>query len=257
MGEFTNEDCMDVMARYPDKYFDLAIVDPPYGGGCSEHEWDKRERGRFGERFDKYHITPGDEHDAWGGGASTATSHPTIKAGRTGGTWAAKYSGGIFDNDIRHWDIAPTKEYFDELFRVSKNQIIWGGNYFDLPPTRCFIVWHKTNIPLEGFTMSPVEYAWSSFNKNAMMFEHYSSGNKKNPRFHPTQKPVELYEWLLRKFAEPGFKILDTHCGSASSLVACQRMGFDFVGCEIDRTYYTLASERLEKDSRQATIFNI
>lgn len=256
MGEFTNEDCMDVMARYPDHYFDLAIVDPPYGGGAQSTSGTSESADDSEEGSTSTTSRPA-MNTTRGGVASIATLHPTIKASRTGGTWAAKYSGGIFDNDIRHWDIAPTKEYFDELFRVSKNQIIWGGNYFDLPPTRCFIVWHKTNIPTEGFTMSPVEYAWSSFNKNAMLFEHYSSGNKKNPRFHPTQKPVELYEWLLRKFAEPGFKILDTHCGSASSLVACQRMGFDFVGCEIDKTYYTLASERLEKDSRQATIFNI
>lgn len=105
--------------------------------------------------------------------------------------------------------------------------------------------------------MSPVEYAWTSMNRNAMMFEHYSSGNAKNVRFHPTQKPVELYKWLLDNFAEPGFKILDTHCGSASSLVACEQLGFDYVGCEIDKTYFEKASERLEREKAAPTIFSI
>lgn len=161
----------------------------------------------------------------------------------------------MFDNDIRHWDYAPGKEYFDELARVSKNQIIWGGNYFDLPPTRCFVVWRKTNIPTEGFTLSPVEYAWTSFNRNAEMFEYTSSGTKRNPRIHPTQKPVELYEWLLGKFANKGDRILDTHAGSCSSLIACHRLGFEFIGFEVDETYYRLATERMEREFAQGMLF--
>lgn len=182
-------------------------------------------------------------------------SATTIKAGRTGGTWASKYQGGIFDDDIKNWDYAPEPEYFEQLARVSRAQIIWGGNYFDLPPTRCFLIWRKTNIPLKGFTMSPVEYAWTSFNRNAAMFEHQSSGTAKNPRFHPTQKPVELYEWQLANFAERGMRILDTHAGSASLGVACWRLGFDYTGYEVNEIYYRLANERLETEMRQATLF--
>ena len=190
-----------------------------------------------------------------GGAGSTDT--PSIKAGRTGGTWATKYqtNGGIFDHDIRHWDIAPEPAYFEQLRRISKNQIIWGGNYFDLPPTRCFIVWRKRNIPAEGFTMAPVEYAWTSFNRNAECFEKSSSGTPSKPRIHPTQKPVELYVWLLDKFAEPGMRILDTHVGSGSSLIACERLGFEYVGFEVNRTYYELARRRIDDETRQLALF--
>lgn len=158
--------------------------------------------------------------------------------------------------DIRHWDIAPPPEYFNELARVSKNQIIWGGNYFDLPPTRCFIVWRKLNIPLEGFTMAPVEYAWTSFNDNAAMCEFFSSkvtGGEK--RFHPTQKPVALYVWLFKRYAKPGFKILDTHLGSGSSRIAAYDMGFDFVGCELDPVYFALEEACFEKHTAQVSLF--
>ena len=183
-----------------------------------------------------------------------------ISATRTGGKWSKKYqthTGGIFDNaDIRHWDIAPPPEYFKELARVSQNQIIWGGNCFDLPPTRCFAIWRKKNIPLKGFSMAAVEYAWTSFNKNAVMYECFSSGIPgKYERFHPTQKPVELYEWLLEEFANKGDKILDTHAGSASSLIACHNLGFEFVGCEIDKVYFKLANERLQAAQQQLSLF--
>ena len=228
MSEFINGDCMDFIAEYPDNAFDLAIVDPPYGSGPAES-------------------------DIRGGADSTATRG----ASRLGGTWATKYqtNGGFFEHDIRHWDVAPGSEYFEHLFRVSKNQIIFGGNYFDLPPTRCFIIWRKTNIPADGFTLSPVEYAWTSFNRNAECFEKGSSGTLRRPRIHPTQKPVALYEWVLDKFAEPGMRILDTHVGSGSSLIACERMGYEYTGFEVDRTYYALASERIERETAQLSMF--
>ena len=103
--------------------------------------------------------------------------------------------------------------------------------------------------------MSPVEYAWTSFNRNAECFEKVSSGTLRNPRIHPTQKPVELYMWLLDKFAEPGMRILDTHVGSGSSLIACERMGFDYIGFEVNKTYYKLAQARIEQETRQGTLF--
>lgn len=191
---FYNADCMDYLKEFPDDYFDLAIVDPPYGGGDGIE--------------------------------------------RTGGTWASK-----FGKTIKEWDISPGPEYFQELQRVSQNQIIWGGNYFDLPPNRCFIIWRKKGI-VESFTMSMAEYAWTSFNENAKVFEWRANGQE--DRFHPTQKPVALYKWLLSNYAKHGDLILDTHVGSASSLIACEELGFEYVGFEINEEYYRKACERLE-----------
>lgn len=171
-----------------------------------------------------------------------------ITAERTGGQWASKYG-----NKISDWDIAPPQEYFDELFRVSKNQIIWGGNYFDLPPTRCFVIWRKLTIS-DTFTMAMAEYAWTSFNSNAKVFEY--APQDKN-RFHPTQKPVALYKWLLNTYANKFDLILDTHAGSGSCLVACQEMGFDYIGYEIDPVYYELSKERLDKAKAQVTIYDL
>lgn len=153
-------------------------------------------------------------------------------------------NGGV---TIEHWDVAPPKEYFSELARVSKNQIIWGGNYFSLPPTRCFLIWRKLSIS-ENFSMAMCEYAWTSFNDNAKLFECAPQGTKKDPRIHPTQKPVRLYEWLLGRYAKPGYKILDTHVGSASSLIACRRAGLEYWGFEIDPVYFKMANERLQNE---------
>jgi len=203
----------------------------------------------------------------------------TISAARTGGTWASKFQGGVFSapdisahrasdaggkqrtylkdyggTDIRHWDIAPTEEYFNELARVSKNQIIWGGNYFDLPPTRCFLIWRKLSIS-ENFTMAMVEYAWTSFNDNAKCFEHTPQGTKDDERFHPTQKPVALYEWIYKRYAKKGDKILDTHMGSGSSRIAAYHMGLDYVGCEIDKVYFDLAEKRFERVKADNALF--
>ena len=182
----------------------------------------------------------------------------TISATRTGGSWSKKYqqNGGVFSQDIRHWDIAPSVEYFQELARVSKNQIIWGGNYFELPPTRCFLIWRKSNIPLEGFSMAAVEYAWTSFNDNARMFEAFSSGGSgREERFHPTQKPVSLYRWIYSHFAKAGDKILDTHLGSGSSRIAAYDAGLDFTGCEIDKEYFEKSQERFDSYTAQRSLF--
>lgn len=239
---YYNMDCMEGMKEFPDKYFDLAIVDPPYGGGGTQSD----KAGLAGGAQTMSTVTAA-------GSADALTS--IISAQRTGGKWAKRYQtdGGIFEHDIRHWDVAPGEEYFKELARVSKNQIIWGANYFDMPPTRCFIVWRKTNIPAKGFSMAPVEYAWTSFNANAEYVEFGSAGGagRGGDRIHPTQKPVDLYIALLNAHAKPGFKILDTHVGSASSLIACHRMGFQYVGFELDPTYYDLSSKRLQEEMNQ------
>lgn len=226
-------DCLEGMKLFPDRFFDLAIVDPPYGGG-GNNEWEGKKHSRFGGWFNDYHITAED-----------------ITAARTGGGRNLKYQKDVPEESvITHWDIPPPKEYFEELARISRNQIIWGGNYFDLPPTRCFLVWRKLSIS-ENFTMAIAEYAWTSFNDNAKVFEHVPQGNKSEPRFHPTQKPVALYKWILKHFAEKGFKIIDTHAGSGSCLIACCDMGYDFIGFEIDRYYYEKAEKRLYENSLQ------
>ena len=268
MNEAYNIDCMEYLKTVPDKFFDLAVVDPPYGGGSRERE---RERENCAAAEQTGSISQGR--------GSEAGLTSTISAARTGGTWASKFQGGVFSapdisahrasdaggkqrtylkdyggTDIRHWDIAPTEEYFNELARVSKNQIIWGGNYFDLPPTRCFLIWRKLSIS-ENFTMAMVEYAWTSFNDNAKCFEHTPQGTKDDERFHPTQKPVALYEWIYKRYAKKGDKILDTHMGSGSSRIAAYHMGLDYVGCEIDKVYFDLAEKRFERVKADNALF--
>lgn len=239
---FYNMDCMKAMKQFPDKFFDLAIVDPPYGDANGGNFWN-----RFGNkdsRFERYKRQNLDGEKQKG-----EIHHP--ECARTGGTWAEKYGKKIIA-----WDEAPSEEYFEELFRVSKNQIIWGGNYFPLPPTRCFLIWRKLTIS-ENFSMAMAEYAWTSFNGNAKVFEAAPQGNKNDKRFHPTQKPISLYSWILNRWAKQGDKILDTHVGSASSLIACHRAGMEYWGFEIDPVYYSTAKERLDLEKAQATIFDL
>ena len=201
----TNEDNMLLMSRYPDNYFDLAIVDPPYGN-----------------------------------------FNGTIE--RTGGSWNKKYQR---DNSIKDWDFAPKKEYFNELFRVSKNQIIWGGNYFDLPPSKHFLIWEKLSIS-ENFTMAMVEYAWSSLNDNAKLFKHRP---QRENGIHPTQKPVALYKWILDKYAKEGDKILDTHLGSGSIAIAAHDYKYELTACELDKEYYDKAIQRIVNHTNQQKLF--
>ena len=156
------------------------------------------------------------------------------------------------DKKIIAWDVAPKQEYFEELFRVSRNQIIWGGNYFSLPPTRCFLVWRKLTIS-EAFSMAMAEYAWTSFNSNAKVFEYAPQGQ--GDRFHPTQKPVALYAWIFKNYAKPGYKILDTHLGSGSSRIAAYDANLDFWGYEIDKVYFDLQEERFQRHAAQENLF--
>ena len=137
---------------------------------------------------------------------------------------------------------------------MSKQQIIWGGNYFDLPPNRCFIVWQKTNIP-ENFSMAMAEYAWCSFNDNAKIVA--CSSARKGECYHPTQKPVALYEWIFRTYAKTGDKILDTHLGSGSSRIAAYEAGLDFVGFEIDPDYFKTEEERFREHTSQVSLFHL
>ena len=147
------------------------------------------------------------------------------------------------------WDIKPKREYFDELFRVSKNQVIWGGNYFDLPPTRGIICWDKVQ-PFPNF--SAWEMAWTSFDMVAKLFRY---DNRRGGKIHPTQKPIELYDWILSIYAEKGYKILDTHLGSGSIAVACHYFGADLIGIEIDEEYYNKAKHRVDELTKQTTMF--
>ena len=215
---FYNMDCMEGMKEFPDKFFDLAIVDPPYGG-----------------------VTKGGymSNSITGGVAS----HP-------------KYHLSLWDCD------RPSKAYFDELFRVSKNQIIWGGNYYAtlLFDSQCWIVWDKEKP--DGVSYADVELAWTSFDRASKIFRFMWNGmlqgdmKHKEKKIHPTQKPVALYEWLLNKFSNPGDVILDTHVGSASSLIACHNTNHKFVGFELDETYYKSAKERFEQETAQMNFYD-
>lgn len=162
-----------------------------------------------------------------------------------GGTWAAKLT-----KEDSGWDTVPTKEFFNELRRVSKEQIIWGGNYFELPPTRCFLIWDKV---AHMNTLADCELAWTSMDRNAKIFKHVR--NTTEQRIHVCQKPIKLYEWLLTNYAKPGQRILDTHLGSGSSAIAAHYFGVDFVGCELDTDYYNAAKKRFEQATAQLAMF--
>jgi len=232
-------DCMDGMAQFPDKYFELAIVDPPYGVGSVTYIPGEREN-TCGGYIDKYNVIVAtldynqrrkSKVDVVHGGNSKSTID------------------GFGDENV-----SPSPAYFKELFRVSKNQIIWGGNYFLLPPSRGFVIWRKTTVS-ESFSMAMCEYAWISFNANSKIFDGAPQGTVADPRIHPTQKPVALYEWLMKNYAKPGDKILDTHVGSASSLIACHNLGYEYIGFEIDPDYHAAATERLEAVKAQTKLY--
>lgn len=215
---FYNCDCMAGMKEFPDKFFSLAVCDPPYGGVTN------------GGYMNNAETTSG------------AAKHP-------------KYNLALWQQG------KPNQDYFDELFRVSRNQVIWGGNYFQTlirKDSQCWLVWDKRN---ENSCYADCELAWTSFDKATRKFEFMWNGmlqgdmRNKEKRIHPTQKPTALYKWILANYAHPGDKILDTHVGSASSLIACHEMGFRYVGFEIDPDYYAAASARLERAKAQVSIF--
>ena len=205
--KITNEDNMQLMARYPDNYFDLAIVDPPYGIGINMNMGRKK--------------------------------------------------GQTKKHDVKNWDNEiPSQKYFDELKRCSKNQIIWGGNYFPLPLTKSWVFWDK-QVP-EGVDFADGELAWTSFDKTLVKakvkytgFQGMDNGGK----IHPTQKPVALYKWILEKYAKEGDKILDTHLGSGSIAIACHDFKFDLTACELDKEYFDKAMERINNHMAQLKLF--
>lgn len=213
--ELLNCDCMEYMATQPDNAFDLAIVDPPYGI--------KRDKGL--------------NNDSGGSGF---------------------YKTNLRKRYKQEWDNErPKRHYFDELLRVSRDQIIWGGNYFaDLVPVNGhWLFWDKVNtMP----TFSDGELAWTSIKRTSVKQVTIESNGllgKEITRIHPTQKPVKLYQWLLKTYAKPGQRILDTHLGSGSSAIAAHYFGCDFVGCEIDKDYYDAAVNRFNNETKQQAMF--
>ena len=206
-------DCMDLMKDTPDNYYDLAIVDPPYGIGIN-----KQSQGKGGGVAKKIEYTKKD-----------------------------------WDNAI------PTTEYFADLKRISKNQIVWGGNYFveHLENSPCWIVWDKDNGNTD---FADCELAWSSFKTSVRKIKWKWAGmlqqnmSNKQIRIHPTEKPVKLYEWLLMNYAKEGDKILDTHLGSGSSAIAAHKMHFDFTGIELDQEYYQAAVKRFKQTTSQLSL---
>lgn len=232
ISEVFNEDNMIGMARYPDKFFDLAIVDPPYGLGVN------------GMQLGSH---PGrSKNDGYGSGPAEST---VVRLKKERYHRRGKLKDRAFNRLSMDWDIPPEPSYFDELFRVSKNQIIWGGNYFYLSPARCVICWNKLQ-PWENF--SQWEMAWTSFDKPAALFSYSNTGGANTEaKIHPTQKPVKLYKWLLSKYAQPGMKILDTHMGSQSSRIAAFNMGFDYYGWELDPEYFEAGNKRFKEQTAQ------
>jgi site-specific DNA-methyltransferase (adenine-specific) len=216
-SEVFNEDCIQVMKRYPDKFFDLAVVDPPYGIGESKSNFESR----------------GVSSEKWKRGK------PKI------------YEKKDWDNE------APNAEYWNELFRVSKNQIVWGANHFisRIPyDSSCWLVWDKDT----SGDYADCEIAWTSFKTSIRRIKLTWSGFRKCEvvdRFHPTQKPVKLYDWVLSKYASKGNLILDTHLGSGSSRIAAHKAGLSFVGCEIDKDYFDAQEKRFKEFVSQLRLF--
>ena len=215
MNKIYNEDCLEAMKQMPDNYFELAIVDPPYGIGV----------------------------DGGIGGGVLAKQSSFVKKG--------------WDND------APSKEYFKELFRISKNQIIFGANHFIERFNRnssCWIVWDKDN---GKNNFADCELAWTSFKTSVRKFKFKWQGmlqeNMKNKekKIHPTQKPSALYEWLLNNYANKGDKILDTHLGSGSSIIACKKFGYEYMAFELDKDYFEATNKRIAKFNNQGNMFDL
>lgn len=226
------QDCLIAMREFDDNHFDLAIVDPPYGINATNMQ------------MGTHKTRSGDGYP----GVSTATK---IKGRLNSG--GGKLKNRLLNKSIIEWDNEiPTEEYFKQLFRISKNQIIWGGNYFNLPPTRCIICWDKVQ-PWDNF--SQWEMAWTSFDKPAKMYRISNTGGRNNEKkIHPTQKPVALYDNIYRDFTQPGMKILDTHLGSGSNRISASKAGCDFTAYEINEMYFKDQEKRYKHFKSQFLI---
>lgn len=238
MTEAHNIDCMEYMRSLPDKAFDLAVVDPPYGVGTVTYMPRTREKAHGGY-IDRYEII-----------------QATLDMNQRKAQRVDVVHSNVGRNTLNNFgdsNIAPEPEYFEQLFRVSKRQIIWGGNFFLLPPSRGFLIWRKTTVA-ENFSMAMAEFAWLSWDENSKVFECAPQGTTSDPRIHPTQKPVALYAWIYSRYAKPGDKILDTHLGSGSSRIAAYDAGLDFVGCEIDPDYFKAQEERFAAHAKQMSM---
>lgn len=216
--DLRNVDCMEMMRDFPDKHFDLAIVDPPYGINAATKSFMRQGK----------------------------------QTGKSMAVSGVKYKESQWDSNT------PDSAYFGELRRVSKNQIIWGGNYFGLPASSCWIVWDKVT----GDNLyADCELAWTSFGTAVRKFMFQWKGmlqgnmSEKEDRIHPTQKPVALYRWLLERYAKPGQRILDTHLGSGSHAIACHYAGCHLTASELDPDYFAAACERIERETAQLTMF--
>ena len=227
MNEVKLIDCMEYMKTVPDKYYQLSIVDPPYGIG-----------------FDR-------ENTSMSAGERKDGTKRNMKS------WSNPRPTGYA---VKEWDSKrPGADYFNELMRVSKNQIVWGGNYFTdiLPPSGGWVVWEK-GVP-DGMSLSQAELAWTQCLNSIKIARILWAGYKKAEqvvRIHPTQKPVALYKWLLKNYAKPNDKIFDSHVGSGSIRIACHDMGFDFMGCELDPDYWKAQEERYKQHTMQGDLFS-
>ena len=266
-NEVYNCDCIEYMRTLPDQYFDIAVCDPPYGSANSEEyigggdlEEDstatlsKKNRfvGKWSKRY--YRNYPPENWSRLKGGRRERYYQPTASKEVLGQHDTNALRGGVDETKLvpPQWDVAPPEEFFDELFRVSKNQIIWGGNYFSLPPTRCFLIWRKLSIG-EQFSMAMCEYAWTSFKGNAKLFECAPQRNKHSGKFHPTEKPQDLYAWIYQNFVKEGETIFDPMMGSQASRIVAHKMGINYVGCEIDKYYFDKGCEFFDRECNGIT----
>ena len=241
-SEVYNTDCIEYMHKLPDNHFDIAVCDPPFGSANDDALiGGGAKRFHKGGVFERYHKVEQAQRRTEG---TLLLTDSKEEHGRRD----TKYQWGGDNSEAPTWDVAPPQEFFDELFRVSRNQIIWGGNYFSLPPTRCFLVWKK-HIP-EKFSMAMCEYAWTSFKGNAKVFEYPSLRNEHSGKFHPTEKPQELYGWIYRNYIKDGQTIFDPMMGSQASRIAAYKMGIDYVGCEIDKYYFDKGCEFFNRECK-------
>jgi len=229
-SETFNMDCLEYMKQCKDKQFSLLFTDPPYGD-TGTGEYTNRETGRFGPMFEKYHahLKPGVNH-------------------ASGGNAFAKYG-----DECSHWDVAPSKEWWNEAWRIAEHIWVWGGNYFDLPPSRNFIIWLKP-VP-ENFSLAQMEYCWVSTSGNARIIQARSQDKF---RFHPTQKPLSVFQkplqWM-KKHIDPEKGMIDPFMGSGTSRIAAWEEGINYIGIELNKVYFDKQEERFAEHIAKGSLY--